>query len=306
VAEIETFEWTAILGPDVRAWSNPHQRLVDAGSVGTVHLEPGGIRMMETLPIRTPPQLQAYQDVWSYPIRVRGTVDLHPAEIREPLPAQERGQEPVSRHGTFALHRLRGILALAWDGNWLVRDFPRIREVPIPQHIGRAQYAPRDNSSTTWEDLPVTVPEWGTTAWSRLEEDPVLDAALRAYLEALSIQDEHPSLALVAFVTVFEVIGQKLDEPERCATCRQVTLATTRFRQAIGLVLSKDEIERLNVPNVRSDTAHRGELHGHEVVSSGLLDFHGDPNQTQWDFATKTLRPVREAAKRLLLQYLCD
>jgi hypothetical protein len=150
------------------------------------------------------------------------------------------------------------------------------------------------------------VPEWGTTAWSRLEEDSLLDAALGAYLEGLSIKDEHPSFALVAFVTVFDVIGQKLDKPTRCPTCRQVTRATARARQAMRLVMSEGELKGLRVPSVRSDTAHGGGLHGHEIISAGLIDFASDPNQAQWDFASKTLRPVRDAAKRLLLQYLRD
>jgi hypothetical protein len=78
VAEVETFEWTAILGPDMNFWSRPHQRLVEPGFVGPLHLEPGGVRMVESLPIRTPPQLQAWHDECSYPIHVRGSVDLDP------------------------------------------------------------------------------------------------------------------------------------------------------------------------------------------------------------------------------------
>ena len=117
----------------------------------------------------------------------------------------------------------------------------------------------------------------------------------------MSAQDEHPSLAGVAFVAVIESIGTLLVNPEHCNVCGSRVGAGKAFRRALRLILPEDEALSLDATyGARSKTAHEGQLHGAETTF-GMGATHSfwspDPARTfQW----QQLWRLRGVARRLL------
>lgn len=206
----------------------------------------------------------------------------------------------TSERAAKELHRLRGLLALAWDKNWTVRDFPRPEELPLPEWLGPrpASHGPEDDNL---EVISVRIPDWLEGAWYRLEEDLVLVSALSAHLEGVAIQDWHPSFALIAYVASIEAIGQKLAKPERCKECGQILGATSRFRQAVAEVLTN--AEAVGYSKLRSGTVHAAVLHGDEELFGALRDL-GEELDKKWAFAAEVVGKLRGASRDLLEHHL--
>lgn len=81
------------------------------------------------------------------------------------------------------------------------------------------------------------MPEWLTPAWEVTENNTVAANALTAYYQGTLIQQDHPSLALLAFVASIEAIGKSLDPTERWN--RQ------RFVNALQRITSGPELDVL-------------------------------------------------------------
>jgi hypothetical protein len=64
---------------------------------------------------------------------------------------------------------------------------------------------------------PLEPPGWLDEAWRRAETRPWLAAAAVTYSEGLLLEDAHPSLAGVAFISAIEAIAYRTHLRFRCA-----------------------------------------------------------------------------------------
>jgi len=110
-------------------------------------------------------------------------------------------------------------------------------------------------------------------AWRELRRDGRLLRPVSAYYQGVSLLDDHPSFAIVAFVTAIEEVGTLLiprETPEVCAACQRPKFNSSRqlFRRALELVRSPERAKELtdNLYGWRSGTAHSGQLFGYEMA----------------------------------------
>jgi hypothetical protein len=293
--------WRAVVGPDPSNHEN-RQKLMTPASVGPLELEPADI-MHEVGPAKRPPQLNGgYSYFWSYPVRVSGpAIEPRPANPALPdmpflLPVE------VRKDAARLLHRLRMILALAWDRHWTVRDMPRPQAFPLPSFIGPGESELQLGSPEGFEHVPVEVPAWASEAWTGLETDKTTRDAAASHLEGVAISDWHPSFAFLAFVAAIEAIGQAMEKPERCPECNQIIGSTAAFAQALRVVMPDDQIRELNPAKIRSSTIHAAVLHGDETLLGSTPDWgEAEPERV---FAWERVPALRDASRRLILQTL--
>lgn len=283
----KNFPWAAVIGPSPGIESRG-QFLDAAVSVGPFLLRPASVLFAEyTKP--PVPSLLARRIFWSWPIVVEGI-------------SRGYNWEVARRAATIDLHRLCGLLSVAWDRCWVVRDLPLITD-PGTKTITQ-QEEPQVNENQVERNL-VEVPPWMDSAWKLTDEDAVILDAVNAYYEGLKLFERHPSFALIAHVASVEAIGSKIYKPKRCQTCGGITGSTEQFRTALGRVAkTKDEVHRLTKAAYprRSHTAHRGRLHGTEnTFGAAFISFSDtlakdSPTMFNWHI----LREIRQANKTLL------
>jgi hypothetical protein len=149
------------------------------------------------------------------------------------------------------------------------------------------------------------VPPWGDDGWSRLDRDAALDSALAAYYEGLALRAEHPSYALIAFVSALEAMGSKSHELTRCTACGSTLGAGERFRESLRLVRSEPQAEALaRAYRPRSKTAHAGQLFGTESQFGGIAFPKTFTSEPTFDFSFRTLEDMRLASRDVLLREL--
>lgn len=289
----ETYEWSAVI--DCMLPHHGAQELSEGGAIGPLSLEPLSMRRQYMTPTRSR-TLNGQTLHWSFPVRISGTSDGYDWTAAS-LVAGDR------------LHSLLCLLAVAWGYPWVVVDGPTSKEYGTPEVSAWPwwQTPSEYDAADTGENLGrthVELPAWGEVGWSSLASDSILRNSVSAYREGMLLQDEHPSFALVAFVAAIEGIGQKLRKPERCAECRQITEATSRFRQAATLVAEDDELGAVDeVAKLRGTTAHQGTLHGYESMIGAMPMvswFQHDPS-TVFERHVYTMRAI---ASRLLKRSL--
>lgn len=140
-------------------------------------------------------------------------------------------------------------------------------------------------------------------------KDSQLRDAVRIYAQAERVVENHPSLALVAYVGCIEAIGQRLyppiecqgfgDAAHHCASCNRKSGAMRAFKVAIETTFDEPTAKRLKKEayGLRSQTAHSGVLHGDEDGRnrSFALTKFGDRN----DFRSKQYEIARVASRIL-------
>ncbi len=110
------------------------------------------------------------------------------------------------------------------------------------------------------------------------------------------MQEDHPSFAVVAFVSAIETVGQ----------LRGATTSRARFRAGLEIVTNAEIVEELvEAYAARSGTAHGGKLHGGEIggLPIGLI-FFGDTGPQ--DFRWGTVSRIRSASGRGVTAALAD
>ena len=246
-----SFDWWASIDCTLRPW--PAQELVDGAEVGPLRVDLAGVIRNLEPGSGYPGQLQ-----WSFPAWVTGTSIGH-------------NWPSASNSAAQVVHTLLCLLAVAWNYPWALVDGPQ------PTDWGSRPQRPGDvDTDKAPADLgrnPVQLPEWRLGAWTKLTTDSVVANAASAFREGLLLQENHPSIALLAFVAAIEGYGAKLEKPKRCDKCGSVLEATNRFRQAASLVATADDepvIKR--VVSYRIQTAHQGVLHGYEVFLGSFLE----------------------------------
>jgi len=137
------------------------------------------------------------------------------------------------------------------------------------------------------------------------KDHPARDAMLMFY-EGIVLQKDHPTMALVAFISAIERLAAPVDPP-RCAECGHVPGVTAAFREAIQSVSDSGETLKMMMRfygQYRSQTVHLGLLHGNESTfnrgSGDSLFFisEGDQFQRNVPFLTSII------ARRLLVKSL--
>jgi hypothetical protein len=189
------------------------------------------------------------------------------------------------------VRRLCGLLSLAWNGCWSVKLLPK------NYGLDELELKPPGEFETPAPNLlsaPVTVSvePWMSAALPLLAQDRWLSNALSAFHEGMLLYEDHPSIALLSFVTCCEAIGQRLGYKRQ----------NQRVRAALRTVLNEGEIAELWPAYVhRNDITHEGLLRGFEL-SYGLSRARAlskvDPGR---EFTWWWLRNFRNASRDALL-----
>ncbi|MEV3937320.1 hypothetical protein AB0K52_15240 [Glycomyces sp. NPDC049804] len=219
---------------------------------------------------------------------------------------------------TLWLSRITALLSLWWDSPWSARIGPRIGIEPDQEkdyifgHRWRPYKVPEPEETLGQR---VSVPVGLNHAEALLTKERRLFEAISIHKEGLSLQREHPSLALVSFIAAIEAVAQIDRRAEKCPGCEcgkfkgcGLTIGSSdRFKKAVRSVLSESEtssIEDYYGGAGRSGTVHRGKLHGIDAhaLHSGAMSYLTE--NTSLRFSIVTVSTVRKASRLLLLQKL--
>ncbi|WP_406409859.1 hypothetical protein OG923_14250 [Streptomyces halstedii] len=147
----------------------------------------------------------------------------------------------------------------------------------------------------------VEVPSWVNAAWKKLNTHKKLESAISMYMEGLRMEIDHPSMALVSFVSAIEVVSLMVFHPNRCSECGNYMEISRRFRATLALVAGDTTAEYLRPAyDSRSRTVHRGALYGGELIP-GVSPFSMFMVSPESEFQIGMVRGIRSAARSLLL-----
>ena len=284
----QDFDWFAVIGPALGS-SNLHRHvhLTSPGRVGPIALvgDDGGYSEYETTRVA---MLGTGGHVFSWwPLIASGTARGHD------FPRAQRSITPL-------LHRVCGLLSVAWDSCLTVRAHTQ---------PGEFRAIPPGPAGSVHEDLKllrreVEIPDWGQEAWHRLEDSAMLRDALAIYHQGCLLEGSHPSFALTAFVSTVETVAQLNKGAKHCPECNQVLGSGQRFKEAVSRVLPEDIAEFVGgVYKPRSGTVHRGLLHGDES-KVGHVNFGPLFDRPEDNFRYATVRYTKQAARALMLEAL--
>jgi hypothetical protein len=217
--------------------------------------------------------------------------------------------EPMSAMPLAAntVHRLCALLSVALNAPWCPREAPwptafGSRVVPEMPHYENPEYWIEPEEP--WK-IEVRLPEWIDRAWAILEANGQVLNALNANYEGLRLFPEHSSYALIAFVGCIEGIAAMMRDLERCETCKGQIGATERFRTALRLVRSPEDVKALtkSAYGPRSGTAHAGQLYGGET-ELGVFRFPSvfTGRDAATEFTWDTVYAMRAVCHDLLLR----
>ncbi|MFF9733685.1 hypothetical protein ACF1GX_30200 [Streptomyces albidoflavus] len=186
-----------------------------------------------------------------------------------------------------------------------------VEEGPTPLEFGERQLPDRHpwvqgidlgplTESSTVENFEI--PEWINDAWLLTKRTAKIKSSVTMYLEGLRVEDRHPSLALIAYVTAVESISLMLFEKKRCKECSNHLDVGLKFLEALKLVTAGSDLETLRlIYGDRSKTVHQGRLHGTELAL-GALSFGMLSNDPATSFKLNNVRIMKGAARKLLLK----
>jgi hypothetical protein len=302
--------WNAVLGPQPQRRTSyavgvddRPRVLATETCIGPVRLIPAGVYMHEM--VAQPRFIGADRYPFSsWPLIVEGTAACYGER-----PGVPEAWWPMDHRAALRdVHRAAALVSLAWHEHWSVRQEPaRItpdQRLTVPHLAGDHTTGQWSNGCTMTPDQEATQgrvddpPEWLTTAWEPLQANPALSEALDAYYEAVQIDAEHPSAAVLLYVTVIEGVGTDLT---RLAPLR----AKASFRAALRTIMSESDTATLTrwAYSRRSATAHCGVLHGAESTLGWLpdSDFYIDEAEV---FEEDELAEIHRAARDVLIHAL--
>ncbi|WP_333769824.1 hypothetical protein [Streptomyces sp. IBSBF 2435] len=288
-------KWTAIIGEIPGNIGKTPIQLHKPGRVSSMRLRSADNSLLES---RATPQrtLHAWKSAMTFPIVVHGSSTAHDWESAQFKAAAD-------------LSLLTGLLSLAWDTHISVRESAAplqwgVRQVPkrIPWTAEESLQAETDDKCDTEN---VETPTWLEGAWTRMSTRKKIRDALSIYMEGLELEDQHPSLALVSFVSAIEAISLILFKEEKCENCKNQMRIASRFRATVRLVADDSIAAELSrrAYSVRSLTVHTGRLHGSEA-SPGLHAFRILKPIPGLDFQFRIVTGMRRVAKDLLIWVL--
>jgi hypothetical protein len=283
-----SYSWQAVIGEPAERVGGMEFELAAAFDVGGLHVESSGVEMAEPSTHRG--SLSSFSENKSVPLVVSGL-------------STGATWDAASREGARQLHHLCGLLSVVWETPVVVREYMRpgesgsatvlsrvgwFREIPGMPHIEPTRQR-------------VSAPDGLQARWDALQRSRSISQALDVYSEGVSIQEQHPSLAAVAFTACVEALVATVESLPRCPHCNVVTGSTQRFRRGLRLVLNEAEAQELDsIYNRRSRTVHDGRLHGDEVLP-GFARFPAWAERGQEEFRVRTVEQLRRAARSLLI-----
>ncbi|MET7715880.1 hypothetical protein [Streptomyces sp. NPDC005407] len=287
-------KWTALIGQRPSKIATQTIKLASPGRAPDMQLTSSENELWEPVS-HAASSLNSWTVSVSIPIRMHGSTSAHTWDS-----AQKRA--------AGNLNRLVALLSLAWDVTVDVREHPtplEWGEHQTPRYPAWAKHVPEDPPPLT-NVASVNVPQWIDAAWKKLRTHKKLDSAISMHMEGLRIEDDHPSLALVAFVSCVEVISLMIYREDRCTECRGHTKIADKFRETLRLVTEEAEAEYLHhVYDDRSRTVHNGRLHGGELMP-GFNNLSIFPLPPEFEFQHGILSRMKSASRKLLLMALRD
>ncbi|HJQ48177.1 MAG TPA: hypothetical protein VJ870_17930 [Amycolatopsis sp.] len=293
------FSWWAAIGPHDGAGYVP--KVTDGVTIKNIKVEPAGEPYTEGLDGRTNPHLAGASFYSSYPLVAHGKTSGF-------------NWESAATRTTRDLNAVCALFSLEFDSYWSIRnpivpyDAENLDIATIKLHkfaFGLSEENVR--GAVLGNTRAVTVPSWIATAYGKLERNEILYSAVHSHQQGLAVEAEHPSLALICFVSAIEGIGASLEELSHCEHCGSHTGAQRRFRKALRTALSAKEAKELQaVYTLRSETAHSGVLHGNETAMGNIFtpftSFAGEP--PGFSFRYRQLWKLKDASKRVLIKHL--
>jgi hypothetical protein len=188
-----------------------------------------------------------------------------------------------------------------------------VQEAPAPLEWGERRLPDQDPwmrelHPTATETLGIvdtlTAPEWIEDAWILMNRRARIKAAISIYMEGLRVEDRHPSLALVAYISAVESISLTLFHEERCKSCSNHMHIGNKFLETLKLVIEERELEVVrSIYGSRSTTVHKGKLHGPELtLGTPLFSMLSiDPTSS---FKFHSVSIIKKAARQLLVMAL--
>ncbi len=211
------------------------------------------------------------------------------------------------------LHRLCTLLAIEWAEPWQIRVAPtdlRALPVEVPEPaVPESWHEPRRTEQRDPQPLPGRVLQ----IWDRLKlgEADALGAALSLWHQGILLMRQHPSFAFVAFTAAIEAVASSppvADQvgglPNACPECKFVGGSGARFRRALALVASQEELDELKkakLYDLRSQTVHGRTLHGIEEQFGARIYLPRNLDDPMQRFMFETLRTVCRISRELVL-----
>lgn len=219
-----------------------------------------------------------------WPVAVIGTARCRPDE------------SPIA--GT-AIKNLCHALSVCTEQRWVVYceptvDFNRWESQVRSLYLGSAA-----DQECLASDPPTEFPKGVAPLYKSLEQDERLSRAAGIYSEGLSLLSEHPSLALVCFISVIEIVAESAVETSgHHQRCKDEAGPRKRFREALKTVCKDaDEFRHLNqLYRNRSKTVHSGVFYGSDGV---FPDVSWDLLSSEGTFTIRVMQ-MAEAARELI------
>jgi hypothetical protein len=267
----EDFDWAALVGPA-------------AGQGYDVPLPPEDVLCG---PLKLIPTNYTVWEHRSVNISARMAYEFRPIDVHGTAGADH--WRTAFNQARRQLHELCALLSVARDVLWEIKYGPHFegeeRTFPPPYD---PDAVPPGGTLYAGELRTEPLPAWFTDGWNRLDDNRLVRDAVAVHYEGLRLQSEHPSFAVVAFVSAIETVGQ----------IRGARTPRARFRAGLEKLEPAETVEELVETYVaRSGTAHGGKLHGGEIGGLPIWPlFFGDTGPQ--DFRWGTVRRIRSASKR--------
>jgi hypothetical protein len=278
------FKWEAVIGQVREDGRSEHYSLKSRTKLGTLTLRPSGTSYAST-DTNTSPRFNSTSINMTYPIIVNGV-------------ASGYDWTEASKEASRNLNSLVGLLSIAWKSTWQIIHSPG-PEGPEPLKIPKAEIGmqPMFIHKMWGSRHRRVIPKWLPKAFSKIETDEHVANALNTYHQGLLMQRQHPSFALLAFVSSIETIGRKLNRK-----------AGNKKRFIIGIeTVTKTKARAKEIADAykpRSDTAHEATLHGNEDLFGhvGLPSiFNPEPSDF---FAISEVSRIKHVSRKVLLKQL--
>jgi hypothetical protein len=225
-------DWWAVLGPDSRR-RGMMRPFVGAIDLDRLSLRTADFGYRETIPVSLGGMWHTHHWV---PVIVKGRsvgYDWHAA----------------SHAAHRDLYALAALLSLKSGDYWTLRQRPTSIEwgnpvlfesVGPPGQLGPLQRLSSDEEAQRRGEAAPVDCERLSHAWRQLRRESRLLRPVSAYYRGVSLIDDHPSFAVVAFVTAIEEVGTLLvqqESPAICSVCGQRKFNPSRrlFRKTLEL-----------------------------------------------------------------------
>lgn len=192
------FKWEAVIGQAHEEGRSEYFSLKSKTTVGGLALRPSGAAY-RSLDSNTSPRFNSASFNVTYPIIVNG--------LANGFDWTEASKEAIRN-----LNSLVGLLSIAWKSTWQIIHSPGPEGAePLGVPATGIGIKPMGFHKMWASRQRRVIPKWLPNAFNKIEGDEHVANALNTYHEGLLMQIQHPSFALVAFVSSVETIGRKLN-----------------------------------------------------------------------------------------------